>query len=61
MSPISSRNSVPPFAVSKRPFFMALASVNAPFSWPNSSASMSVSGIAEQLMATNGPFWRALS
>jgi len=32
MSPISSRNSVPPSAISKRPFLRALAPVNAPFS-----------------------------
>ena len=34
------------------------APVNAPFSWPNSSLSSSVSGIAAQLTATNGPVAR---
>ncbi len=33
---------------------MACAPVNAPFSWPNSSLSSSASGMAPQLMATNG-------
>ena len=37
ISPISSRNSVPPSASSKRPLRCASAPVNAPFSWPNSS------------------------
>ena len=36
---ISSRNSVPPSASSKRPTRSALASVKAPFTWPNSSLS----------------------
>ena len=31
-----------------------MAPVNAPFSWPNSSDSISASGIAATLMATNG-------
>ena len=39
----------------------ATAPVNAPFSWPKSSVSSSVSGIAAQLIATNGPSLRALS
>jgi hypothetical protein len=43
MSPISSRKSVPPFASSKSPFFSRSAPVKAPFSWPKSSASSSVS------------------
>ena len=60
-SPISSRKSVPPSAASNRPFFICLASVKAPFSWPKSSASIRVSGMAEQLMATKAPFWRELS
>src|SRR5687768_17779029 len=34
MSPISSRNSVPPSACSKRPELRVFAPVNAPFSWP---------------------------
>jgi hypothetical protein len=41
MSPISSRNSVPPSACSKRPRRSASAPVNEPFSWPNSSDSSS--------------------
>ena len=53
-SPISSRNSVPPFATSNRPGLLALAPVNAPFTWPNSSLSSRFSGIAPQLTATNG-------
>ena len=39
MLAISSRNSVPPSAISKRPTRSLLASVNAPFTWPNSSLS----------------------
>ena len=54
MSPISSRNTVPPSASSKSPFLAVLASVKAPFSWPNSSLSRRVEGTAAQLMATNG-------
>ena len=49
MSPISSRNSVPPSACSNRPTLRALAPVNAPFSWPNSSLSISSRGIAAML------------
>ena len=37
MSPISSRNSVPPVVLSNRPFTCAIAPVNDPRSWPNSS------------------------
>jgi len=36
---ISSRKSVPPSAISKRPTRSVLASVNAPFTWPKSSLS----------------------
>ena len=54
MSPISSRNNVPPAACSKRPAARAAAPVNAPRSWPNSSASISSRGIAAMLIATNG-------
>jgi hypothetical protein len=54
MSPISSRKSVPPSASSNRPFLRAVAPVNAPFSYPNSSDSISVSGSAAQLTFTNG-------
>jgi len=53
ISPISSRNSVPPSAVSNSPRFCWRASVNAPRSWPNSSLSSSCSGSAEQVMLTN--------
>ena len=61
MSPISSRNSVPPVAARTCRSSASRAPVNAPFSWPNSSLSSSVSGIAAQLIATNGPFARGLS
>ncbi len=54
MSPISSRNSVPPLACSKRPMRRSVAPVNAPFSWPNSSDSSSSAAIAEVFNATNG-------
>ena len=53
-SPISSRKSEPPCAASKRPARVATAPVKAPFSWPNSSLSMSVEGIAAQLTRMNG-------
>ena len=58
MSPISSRNTVPPGAVSSRPALASFAPVNAPFSWPNSSLSSRPSETAAQLMATNGAFAR---
>ena len=54
-SPISSRNSVPPSAISTSPSLRSRASEKAPRSCPNSSLSTSVSGIAEQLSSTNGP------
>jgi hypothetical protein len=60
ISPISSRNSVPLSAASKRPTFLSVAPVNAPFSWPNSSLSISVSVSAAQLTATHGPAARRL-
>ena len=60
-SPISSRYSVPPDASSNIPFLVARASVNAPFSCPNSSDSSSVSGSAAQLTWTNGSSRRALA
>jgi hypothetical protein len=44
MSPISSRNSVPPCAISKRPLRSPTAPVKAPFSWPKSSLSSSALG-----------------
>ncbi|MNG00438.1 hypothetical protein D3C84_833740 [compost metagenome] len=54
MSPISSRNRVPPLASSKRPARLVIAPVKAPFSWPNSSLSSNSAGIAPQLTGTNG-------
>ena len=60
MSPISSRNSVPWFASSKRPTFCAIAPVNAPFSWPNSSLSSSPVGMAAQFSLTNVRAFRGL-
>ncbi len=53
-SPTSSRNSVPPCAAWKRPALACRASVNAPFSWPNSSDSRRDSGMAAQLTSTKG-------
>ncbi len=61
MSPTSSRNSVPPLATSNLPLRRAVAPVNEPFSWPNSSDSRSVSVRAAQETATNGPSARRLS
>ena len=61
MLEISSRNRVPPEAVSNFPGFCRSAPVNAPFSWPNSSLSKSVSGIAPQSTATNGAEARGLA
>ena len=40
---------------SKRPSLRPAAPVKAPFSWPNSSDSSRLSGMAAQLTATNGP------
>src|SRR6267154_2316010 len=54
ISPISSRNSVPSPEHSNLPFLVPTAPVKAPFSWPNSSLSSKVSGMAAQLMATKG-------
>ena len=58
MSPISSRNSVPPSAASNLPSRRATAPVNAPFSWPNSSLSTSSRENAAQLTRRTGR-WRA--
>ena len=52
MSPTSSSSRVPPCAAAKRPARRATAPVKAPRSWPNSSASSSVSGKAAQFTAT---------
>ena len=54
ISEISSSSSVPPFASSNLPTRRATAPVKAPFSWPNSSDSSSVSGMAAQLTQMNG-------
>ena len=61
ISPISSRNSVPPSAASMRPVRACTAPVNAPRECPNSSASSSASGIAAQFSTTIGLFARGLS
>ena len=53
-SPISSRKTVPLEASSNFPSRRSPAPVKAPRSWPNNSFSMSVSGMAAQLMATKG-------
>ena len=54
ISPISSRKSVPPSASSTLPMVCLMAPVNAPFSYPKSSDSRSVSVRAAQDIATNG-------
>ena len=54
MSPISSKNSVPPLACSKRPSRFCAAPVNAPFSCPKSSDSIRSLGIAAMLRAIKG-------
>ncbi len=52
VSPISSRNKVPPSACSKRPCLSRSAPVKAPRLYPKSSLSSSVSGSAPQFCAT---------
>ena len=52
--PISSRNSVPPLATSKSPFFAATADVNAPRTWPKSVDSSSSDGTEPVFTGTNG-------
>ena len=59
ISAISSRSRVPPWASSKQPSRRSRAPVKAPRSWPKSSLSSRVSGIAAQLTATKGPPERA--
>ena len=54
MSPISSRKIVPPSQSSNLPRRWPWRPVNEPFSWPNSSLSIRLSGIAAQLTAMNG-------
>ena len=60
-SPSSSRNTVPPRAASNPPTRAAVAPVNAPRSWPNSSLSIKVGGIDPQSSTTNGPRARGLA
>ena len=45
---------MPPSASAKRPFLVNVAPVNAPRTWPKSSDSSSVSGIAAQLTLMSG-------
>ena len=52
--PISSRNNVPPFAMSKKPGLAVSAPVKAPFSCPNSMEGARSRGRMLQLTATNG-------
>jgi hypothetical protein len=52
--PISSRNSVPPQAISKQPTRSVLASVKAPRTWPNSSLSKSAGDSPPTSTAVNG-------
>ena len=53
-SPISSRNSVPPSAISNLPSCCRTAPVKAPFSWPKSVLSTSSDGTAARLTGMNG-------
>ena len=54
ISPISSKNKVPPFADSKRPIRRSDAPVNAPFSCPNISLSSKFAGKAAQCTGQMG-------
>ena len=54
ISVISSRNSVPPLARSKKPRCWRSAPVKLPFSWPKISLSIRCGEIAPQLTARNG-------
>ena len=58
MSPISSKNKVPPLASSNFPIRCFTAEVNEPFSWPNNSLSINSDGIAAQFTSTNCEFER---
>ncbi len=58
---ISSRKMVPPSASTKRPGWSATAPVKAPFTWPKSSLSSSVSVRAPQSCTTRGMSLRPLS
>ena len=60
MSPISSRNAVPPPAASSFPSLRESAPVNAPFSWPKSVDSTSSSERATMFTYVNGPPARRL-
>ena len=60
MSPISSRKRVPPSAWRNFPSRVLTAPVKAPLSLPNSSLSISSSGIAAQLTLIKGIFFRGL-
>ena len=52
-SDTSSRKTVPLFATSNSPSFMPSAPVKEPFSYPNSSLSISSCGMLPQLIGTN--------
>ena len=54
MSPISSRNRVPPVGELEAALAVLTAPVKAPRSWPKSSLSSSSAGMAPQLTGTNG-------
>ena len=60
ISPISSKNKVPPLAVSNLPMRCFMADVKEPFSWPNNSLSINSAGIAAQFTSTIGPVLRLL-
>ena len=60
ISPISSRNSVPPSACSNLPARSFIALVKLPFVCPNSSLSISSLGMAAQFTSTIGFFARLL-
>ena len=60
MSPISSRNSVPPSASSNHPLRSVKAPVNEPRVWPNNNDSASSPGIATQFTGMNGADARGL-
>ena len=59
-SPISSRNMVPPFAISNLPLRSCRASVNAPLRSPNISLSNRVEEIPPMFTLMNGPSLRWL-
>ena len=60
ISPISSRNKVPPSASSKCPGLRCSAPVKAPFSYPKSSASRRVAGMAAAFSTIKGCLARGL-